>query len=390
MLQIGDRTLRVPDLTHLAPLGSRPQRILWWFCWSALALPGLLAFRWIPGDAPKVPRDGPFLLVANHTSFFDPIWIAWWIVRRSSFMASAALFHMPVLRWLLPICGCFPKTKFVKDRDSMRTLAERYAAGDVIVIFPEGTRSFDGRTRDVLPGIGRLVKRLNARVVCARVRNGHLFHPRWARFPRWVPIRVEYDQPRTWGEDATVEQINADISLGIRVDPVDPPTGLFSAGYRMAEGLPDYLWACPLCFEQEGLLAAGNRVRCRSCQAHWTLDTRNRMNGEHPLWIHQAFDKIQFHFQDIDLRGRAELVRLEGRRRVRVDRGPASLTDAGLKVGDTVIGFEEVRGVSVELQNRLMFRRDGALLELIPESQSALKWAHFLRRRLEEAERQAG
>ena len=371
-------------MKNLPPLGSRPQVAFWWLAWSFLAIPGTVAFRWVPGDAPKLPRDGPFILVANHTSFFDPIWIAWWLFRRSSFMASAALFHMPVLRWLLPMGGCFPKTKFVKDPESMKTLAERYAAGDVIVIFPEGTRSFDGRTREVLPGIGRLVKRLNARVVCARVLNGHLFHPRWARYPRWVPVRVDYDPPRTWGPEATVEQINAEISAAIRVDPVDPPTGLLSLGYRMAEGLPDYLWACPLCFQQEALLAKGHGLRCGSCGASWTLDTRNYMSGEHPLWVHEAFDRIRDHFGDAELSGRAELVQLRGKARIPVAEGEAHLDARGLHVGGLSMGFEELRGVSVELQNRLMFRRDGALLELIPEGQSALKWGHFLRRRLEQ------
>ena len=73
-------------------------------------------------------------------------------------MGLTHLLNGAVLSWLLPLCGCFPKAKFVKDRDSMRTLAERYEAGDVIVLFPEGTRTFDGRTRAALPGIGRLLE----------------------------------------------------------------------------------------------------------------------------------------------------------------------------------------------------------------------------------------
>ena len=365
-----------------APLGSRRQRFLWWFAWAALGIPGILAFRWTPGKAPKLPRDVPFILVANHTSFFDPVWIAWWLFRRSSFMASAALFHLPVLSWLLPLCGCFPKAKFIKDRDSMRTLAERYEAGDVIVLFPEGTRSFDGRIQPVMPGIGRLVKRLDARVVCARVLNGHLFHPRWARFPRWVPVRVDYDEPRTWGEDVTAAQITADIVAAISVDPVDPPTGLFSAGIRMAEGLPDYLWACPGCFEQEGLMAQGNSVRCHSCVGEWTLDTRNRMTGEQPMWVHEAFERITTHYGDAELSGRATLLRRVKNKWVRVEEGEASLTDEGLIVGSIRLELSELRGVSVEINSRLMFRRGDELLELVPEGQSALKWAHFLRRRL--------
>ncbi len=366
----------------VAPLGSRIQIAFWWFAWGVMAIPWTLAFRWVPGKALQVPRDGPFLLVANHASAFDPIWIAFWIFRRSSFMASSALFRLPVLGWLLPLCGCFPKEKFVKDRDSMRTLAARYAAGDVIVLFPEGRRTFDGRTGPVLPGIGRLVKRLNARVVCVRVLNGHLFHPRWARFPRWVPIRVDYDDVRSWPEDATVEQINDDISAAIRVDPVEAPSVRFSVGVRMAEGLPDYIWACPCCFVQDGLRAKGNEVSCQSCMARWRLNTRNRMEGEHAMWVHEAFDRIAAHYQDIDLIGQAALYRLKGRRREPIAEGVAHLTEEGLRVGEVLLALEELHAVSVEIQSRLTFRQSGVLLELVPVGASTLKWAHFLRQRL--------
>jgi len=381
----------------IAPLGSRLQIAFWWFAWGVLSVPWTLAFRWVPGDALSTPRDGPFLLVANHTSACDPIWIAFWLFRRSSFMASSALFRIPFLGHVLPLCGCFPKEKFVKDRDSMRTLAERHSAGDVIVLFPEGTRTFDGRTRPVLSGIGRLVKRLNARVVCARILNGHLYQPRWARFPRWIPIRVEYDAVRSWPEDATVEQINEDISDAIRVDLEDPPTGFMSLGFRLAEGLPDYIWACPSCFEQEGLEARGKRVRCRSCTAEWTLDTRNRMvntrqgamgqpHAPHEvagdLWVHEAFDRLDAHFADTALSGTGSLIRLQGRSRETLDSGSAILDGEALTVGDTVLALSELRAVSVEVQNRLTFRRGDELLELVPEGQSPLKWGHFLARRL--------
>lgn len=363
----------------LAPLGSRPQIAFWWFAWSIMSIPWTLAFRWVPGNARSVPRDGPLLLLANHSSAFDPVWIAFWLFRRSSFMASSALFRVPILGQVLPLCGCFPKAKFVKDRDSMRTLAERYEAGDVIVLFPEGKRTFDGRTGEVLPGIGRLVKRIDARVVTARILNGHLFHPRWARYPRWVPVRVRYAPVRTWDDDATPEQINADISSAIQINPEEPPEGLFSIGFRMAEGLPDYLWACPSCFEPGGLTARGNHATCQSCQQRWTLDTRNRMNGEQPMWVHEAFDRIAAHFEGTDLSGAASLYRLKGKQRDLIAQGDASLSAEGFTVGELAMTFSELRAVSVELQNRLTFRRGDVLMELVPEGQSPLKWAHFLR-----------
>ena len=66
----------------------------------------------------------------------------------------------------------------------------------------------------------------------------------------------------------------------------------------------------------------------------------------------------------------------------RVAEGAASLTAEGLTVGDHHFDLSQLRAVSVELQNRLTFRNGDDLLELVPDGQSPLKWAHFLRDRL--------
>ncbi|MCP4808281.1 MAG: 1-acyl-sn-glycerol-3-phosphate acyltransferase [Proteobacteria bacterium] len=377
------------------PLGSRVQVAWYWFAWAVMAPLWSAAYRWVPGNASRVPRDDEgLLLLTNHTSASDPFWAAFWIFRRVSFMTSSHLFHLPVLSWLLPLCGCFPKAKFVKDKASMRTLDDRYNAGDAVVLFPEGTRTFDGRTRPVLPGIGRLIKRIDARVVTARILNGHLFQPRWASYPRWIPVRVDYDELITFGENDTVEHINQVLSERIRIDPdVDAPRGSF--GFRMAHGLPDYLWACPACFTQDALQVArddGNAVVCSSCSERWTVDTSSRMAGAKPMRVHQAFDRI---VEDVGspprvgegtlaLSGPGGVTTMgHGKKNDRWD-GQLELTADELRVvrGDEVLWarpITELKAVSVEFQNRLTVRHDDHLFEVVPSAQSSLKWGHFLK-----------
>ena len=387
------------------PIGSFAQKCWYWFAWSVMATPWSLAFRWVPGDAPKVPRDGPFLLLTNHTSASDPLWAAFFIFRRASFMASVHLFRLPVFNWLLPLCGAFPKAKYVKDRASMQTLDDRYKAGDVVVMFPEGTRTFDGRTSPVLPGIGRLVKRIDARVVTARILNGHLFQPRWATWPRWVPVRVAYDEPVTFPPEATVDEINAALSEAIRIDPdVEAPRG--SVGFRMAEGLPDYLWACPACFEQEGLSVDPKRrndVVCSGCQGRWTLDCSNRMTGPTTLKVHQAYDRIVEQVGspprvadglDVLTGPGAITTMMHGESKNERWDGTLRLTETELRVeaGDQVLWarpVHELKAVSVEFQNRLTIRHDDHLFEVVPSQQSSLKWGHFLKAWVKRAESSA-
>ncbi len=354
-----------------------------------------LLFRWRPRFA-ELPRDRPFLLLGNHTSFFDPVWAAFWIGRRANFMASSALFRIPVAGRILSWCGAFPKAKFFKDRPSMKLLDDRYNAGEVVVMFPEGTRTWDGRPGTVLPGIGRLVKRLDAKVVVARITNGHLFQPRWARYPRWLRVHVEHAELELdTGQSA--EAITDAIAKAIRIDhTILAPPG--TVGFRLAHGLPTYLWACPACFELEGLAidpSDDDRVVCGGCGAGWTVDVSARLNGHLSWRVDQAFDRVAARFgsppaacrDTLDRSGvalsapDAVLLRLErGFEAVELARGQVTLGPSGLRVADQAFALDAMQAVSVEVANALTFRdADGQLHQLDVQGESPLKWGHFLR-----------
>ena len=150
-------------------------------------------------------------------------------------MASAALFEIPLLSNLVRALGAFPKKKFVKDKASVLTLVEMYESGQVVALFPEGYRTWDGRTQPVRPGIGRLVHGLEARVVVLRILTGHLQRPRWAQRFRWVPLHIEIDDPVSF-PGMTPEEIEQEINKRIQIDPDPSDLGRFAFGWRMAEG----------------------------------------------------------------------------------------------------------------------------------------------------------
>jgi 1-acyl-sn-glycerol-3-phosphate acyltransferase len=103
------------------------------------------------------------------------------------YMAAAGLLRIPILGSWLRALGSFPKMKYVKDPASMATTQALWDQDQLITIFPEGRRTWDGDPTEVSDGIGRLIQRLDARVVFATLENAYLMHPRWARYPRRVP-----------------------------------------------------------------------------------------------------------------------------------------------------------------------------------------------------------
>jgi 1-acyl-sn-glycerol-3-phosphate acyltransferase len=93
----------------------------------------------------RLPAEGGFVLAANHVSSFDPwpLGMPLWPKRQLHFMAKVELFK-PVLGQLLLAAGAFPVRRGERDLQSIRTAVEICRRGDVVAMFPEGTRREKG------------------------------------------------------------------------------------------------------------------------------------------------------------------------------------------------------------------------------------------------------
>ncbi len=354
-----------------------------------------------------VPREGPLLILANHCSLLDPPQVGSFVGRNVHFMTGEQLFRVPVIGFLVEKVGSFPKKQFVKDRDSMVHLNQLYDAGEVVALFPEATRSWDGRQLPILPGIARLIKRIDARVLFLRLQTSHLQHPRWARYPRWIPSVMEADPPRSFPPEMSQEEILEVVRERLTIDWRRPaPRGSF--GFRMAEGLPEHLWACPGCFAVGGLqVDAGdrNRVVCTACARAWRVDVNARLNpdgGGEPLHIADAHDAIEGHFGSpavLDRRRHGETGEAlwsEGSRVHQFDKGHKSesrvvaegrlvLTDEELVMegGSWRVPLADIQAARVVIGGQLQLRVQGTLYRVEPgPSTPGALWGHFLGQRV--------
>ncbi len=368
--------------------------------WLAIAPVILGPFRLKGFGHRQIPRDEPLLLLPNHHTMLDPFMAGWLPVRMCRFMASAQPLKTPFLGAFLKALGAFPKQKFVKDRTSMELLQKQYDAGYLVTVFPEGSRSWNGRTREIGDGIGRLVNRMGARVVLARIVTGHFFWPRWARYPRFVPVHIEYEGPLSWEDTASAAEVTADIQARLTCEQ-RLPEGALTFGLRMAHGLPSYLWACPSCFELGGLQVHrrnGNKVVCTACRAQWRVhvDTRLEALRAHPgFTVAEAMDRLVEHFGARPVANAARFAeegvaldapdsvvlkaRDEGPGFESVAAGTLRLTSGGLEAdGGWRLGLDEIRAVSVELGNKVQLRSADGLFRLQPGDGAGLRWAHFV------------
>ena len=138
-----------------------------------------------------VPKTGGVILAANHKSFLDPFVIAVCVRRPVYFVAKQELFRRRWQGWLLNALGAFPVRRGESDEDMVETAKHIVGRGDVVVIFPEGTRI---RTADELGnpkrGVGRLVLETGAPVVPVAVTGTHRARRGWRIKP--VKVRVRF------------------------------------------------------------------------------------------------------------------------------------------------------------------------------------------------------
>ncbi len=377
-------------------------QVFWRLLWLVWVPIGVLLFRQKARWAAPFPRKGPVLMLGNHVSFWDPLCIAWPVRRGVHYMASANLFRLPGVSWLVRNLGAFPKERFVKDKDSMARLAAHYADGQVVALFPEGLRTWDGRRARVGHGIGRLIKRLDARVVYVRNLTGHLSQPRWARYPRWVPVHLEYSEPITYPQDWNVEQITDDVIARITIDHEPDHVPGWLLGWRLAHGLPDYVWACPACEHLDVLQVDerdGSRVVCGRCEAAWQVNVLSRMKGEGAapsLSVAAASDRAKALVGRPPARDRdrlesdgvaleasdAAVLHIRGKGDLQpIASGRLVLGTDGLRIeGDAPwnLAFEAMKVCFVDVGSQLQIRTQERLLLVRPGDQSAIMWEHFI------------
>jgi 1-acyl-sn-glycerol-3-phosphate acyltransferase len=140
----------------------------------------------------NVPEGG-FVLAANHTSNFDPwpLGIPFLPDRQLRFMAKAELFN-PVLAPILRAGGAFKVRRGEGDVDAMRTAVELVREGEIVVMFPEGTRQTKGlvkrHTARPHTGAARIALTANAPLVPVAIGGTD-------RLLRLGPLRVAYGPP---------------------------------------------------------------------------------------------------------------------------------------------------------------------------------------------------
>jgi len=143
----------------------------------------------------RVPRTGPVILAANHASFFDPPLAGCALPRMTNYLARESLFRFPGIGWYLRQLQAVPVDRDGGGAAGLKAILDRLQAGGMILLFPEGTRTRDGRLQPARSGVGLAVIKSTAPVVPVRVFGTFEAYGRHLKFPKPRQVIVKYGEP---------------------------------------------------------------------------------------------------------------------------------------------------------------------------------------------------
>jgi 1-acyl-sn-glycerol-3-phosphate acyltransferase len=168
--------------------------------------PGAIITSWIlwafgPGTVEgleNVPRQGAALVVANHCSNLDPLFVGWAVGHRTNrlvhFMAKEEMRRWPVVGFLARNAGVFFVRRGEGDRGAQRIALQLLEAGSMVGVFPEGTRSRDGQLREARAGAALLAMRTGVPVLPVGIAGTHGIFPGRSRWPHRSRITIRIGQ----------------------------------------------------------------------------------------------------------------------------------------------------------------------------------------------------
>ena len=176
--------------------GANP--IVYWLVRAVLQPFFLIYFRMSRIGREHIPAEGPVIIASNHRSFLDPFVIATMARRPMYYVAKKEIFVWRWEAWLLNALGAFPVDRGGGDAEMIKTAEAILGRGDIVLMFPEGTRTRPGALGKPKRGVGRLALETGAPVVpvavigTEAVRRGWRFRPHKVRIRAGRPLRFPH------------------------------------------------------------------------------------------------------------------------------------------------------------------------------------------------------
>jgi 1-acyl-sn-glycerol-3-phosphate acyltransferase len=142
-----------------------------------------------------LPARGPYLLAPNHVSMLDWAFLSYFLPRLTRFVVHREYYDRPVMGFGLRVNGAVPVRTGQADLGAMRTARAVLAAGEPLILFPEGGISRTGRPGRGQPGIIALARAAGVPIVPVAIRGAFEAFPRERRVPYRGRVTIAFGAP---------------------------------------------------------------------------------------------------------------------------------------------------------------------------------------------------
>ena len=170
----------------------RPLYFIGWYLTKSF-LSTYLDFK-VEGDW-HIPSRGGVLLVSNHQSHLDPPILGSITRRPVHFLARRTLTQSRFMRFVFWFCGIVPVERDGRDLKSFRAALDLLQRGEVVGLFPEGTRTHDGKVQAFKRGSELLARKAGVPIVPVGIAGAFQVWPRHRKLPRRGNVRVQVGRP---------------------------------------------------------------------------------------------------------------------------------------------------------------------------------------------------
>ena len=173
---------------------------LYWMGYTLCNLVGKVAFDFKVYGRENLIEEGGAILASNHQSYLDPPCIGMACRNDIYYLARNTLYQRPLIGPLLQRLNTVPVDRDRGDVSSIKTIIRLLRSGQRVIIFPEGTRSSDGKLQPARAGLGMIIAKTLAPVVPVRVFGSYEALPR-AGGLKFRPVSVVVGKPMRFTED---------------------------------------------------------------------------------------------------------------------------------------------------------------------------------------------
>ena len=160
----------------------------------------------------NLPLDGPVIVAANHLTIYDPFQLQFGLPRSLFFMGKAELFQNPVMDWVFRQLGGFPVYRGARDEWAVRHSRCILEHGQVLGLFPEGTRTRGKGLHTAKTGVARLAQAVGC-PICPVAIHGPQYMFR--HFPRRTRVNITMGAPIIPQSDETVLNLTDRVMFAI-------------------------------------------------------------------------------------------------------------------------------------------------------------------------------